>query len=62
MFGADNRRVVPLSAALGASVVIIADDLIRGLSSFEIPLGIFTSVIGILVFILLLKKARKVWL
>lgn len=62
MFGADNRRVVPLSAALGASVVIIADDLIRGLSSFEIPLGIFTSVIGIPIFILLLKKARKVWL
>jgi len=62
MFGADNRRVVPLSAALGASVVIIADDLIRGLSSFEIPIGIFTSLIGIPVFIVLLKKARKVWL
>ncbi len=62
MFGADNRRVVPLSAALGASIVIIADDIIRGLSSFEIPIGIFTSVIGIPVFIILLKKARKVWL
>jgi len=62
MFGADNRRVVPLSAALGASVVLIADDIIRGLSSFEIPIGIFTSVVGIPIFILLLKKARKVWL
>jgi len=62
MFGADNRRVVPLSAALGASVVIIADDIIRGLSSFEIPIGIFTSLIGIPVFVILLKKARKVWL
>jgi iron complex transport system permease protein len=62
MFGADNRRVVPLSAALGASVVLIADDIIRGLSSFEIPIGIFTSVVGIPIFILLLKKAKKVWL
>lgn len=62
MFGADNRRVVPLSAAVGASVVLLADDLIRGLSSFEIPIGIFTSVVGIPVFILLLRKARKVWL
>lgn len=62
MFGADNRKVVPLSAALGAAVVVIADDIIRGLSAFEIPIGIFTSLIGIPVFILLLKKARKVWL
>jgi iron complex transport system permease protein len=53
---------VPLSAALGAAVVVIADDIIRGLSAFEIPIGIFTSLIGIPVFILLLKKARKVWL
>lgn len=62
MFGADNRRVVPLSAALGAAVVVSADSLIRGLSAFEIPIGIFTSLIGIPVFVLLLKKARKVWL
>jgi iron complex transport system permease protein len=62
MFGADNRRVVPLSAALGASVVLVADDIIRGLSSFEIPIGIFTSVVGIPLFILLLKKTKQVWL
>jgi iron complex transport system permease protein len=62
MFGADNRRVVPLSAALGASLMMIADDIIRGLSSFEIPIGIFTSLVGIPVFLILLKKSRKVWL
>jgi iron complex transport system permease protein len=62
MFGADNRRVVPLSAAMGASVVLVADDIIRGLSSFEIPIGIFTSVVGIPLFILLLKRTKKVWL
>jgi iron complex transport system permease protein len=62
MFGADNRRVVPLSAAMGASIMMIADDIIRGLSSFEIPIGIFTSLIGIPIFLVLLKKTRKVWL
>ena len=62
MFGADNRRVVPLSAALGASLMMIADDIIRGVSSFEIPIGIFTSLVGIPVFLILLKKTRKVWL
>jgi iron complex transport system permease protein len=62
MFGADNRRVVPLSAALGASLMMIADDIIRGVSSFEIPIGIFTSLVGIPIFLFLLKKTRKVWL
>jgi iron complex transport system permease protein len=62
MFGADNRRVVPLSAALGASLMMVADDIIRGVSSFEIPIGIFTSLVGIPVFLILLKKTRKVWL
>ncbi len=62
MFGADNRRVIPLSAAMGATIMLIADDIIRGLSSLEIPIGIFTSLVGIPVFLLLLKRTKKVWL
>lgn len=59
--GADNRRVVPLSAALGASFLMLADDLARSLATFEVPVGIFTSLIGIPFFIILLRKGRKVW-
>jgi iron complex transport system permease protein len=62
MFGADNRRIIPVSAAMGASLMMVADDIIRGVSSFEIPIGIFTSLVGIPVFLVLLKKTRKVWL
>lgn len=63
MVGADNRRVIPLSAALGAGYLILADDLARGLaSSFEIPVGIFTSLIGIPFFILLLRRSKRIWL
>jgi iron complex transport system permease protein len=62
MVGADNRRVVPLSAALGASFLLVADDVTRSLASFEVPVGIFTSIIGIPLFVLLLKKSSKVWL
>lgn len=62
MVGADNRRVIPLSAALGASLLVVADDIVRGMSSLEIPIGIFTNIIGIPLFIFLLRKARKVWL
>jgi iron complex transport system permease protein len=62
MVGADNRRVVPLSAALGASVLIIADDITRSLASFEVPIGILTSLVGIPFFIFLLRRSRRVWL
>ena len=62
MVGADNRKVIPLSAALGASVLIIADDITRSVAAFEIPIGILTSIIGIPFFIILLRRSRKVWL
>jgi iron complex transport system permease protein len=62
MTGPDNRRVVPLSAALGAAFLMMADDLARTLAvSFEVPVGIFTSLIGIPVFVFLLRRSRKVW-
>ena len=60
--GADNRKVVPLSAAAGASLLLVADNIVRTAASFEIPIGILTSVVGIPFFIVLLKRAGKVWL
>jgi iron complex transport system permease protein len=60
--GADNRKVIPLSAAFGASLLIVADDIARSAASFEIPIGILTSVVGIPFFIVLLKKSGKIWL
>ncbi len=62
MVGADNRRVLPLTAVLGATILLAADDLARSLTSFEIPVGIFTSLIGIPLFIYLLKKSARIWL
>ncbi len=59
--GADNRKVVPLSAAFGASLLIVADDVARSAAAFEIPIGILTSVVGIPFFIVLLKKSGKIW-
>lgn len=59
--GADNRKVVPLSAAFGASLLIVADDVARSAAAFEIPIGILTSIVGIPFFIVLLKKSGKIW-
>lgn len=62
MVGADSRLVIPFSAVMGSIFILLADDLTRGLTSFEIPIGIFTSLIGIPLFIFLLKKSKRVWL
>lgn len=62
MVGADSRLVIPFSAVMGSIFILLADDLTRGLTSFEIPIGIFTSLIGIPLFVFLLKKSKKVWL
>jgi iron complex transport system permease protein len=59
--GADNRKVIPLSAAFGASLLIVADDIARSAASFEIPIGILTSIVGIPFFIVLLKRSGRIW-
>lgn len=60
--GADNRKVVPLSAAYGASLLLVADTVVRSAASFEVPIGILTSVVGIPFFIVLLKRSGRIWL
>jgi iron complex transport system permease protein len=61
LVGADNRKVIPLSAALGASLLLVADDIARSATSFEIPIGILTSVVGVPFFIILIKRSGKIW-
>jgi iron complex transport system permease protein len=52
----DNRIVIPVSAALGALTLIVADDIARSLFSFEFPVGILTTLIGAPFFLYLLKR------
>jgi iron complex transport system permease protein len=51
-----------LSAMTGALIMLIADCLARSLSSFEIPISILTTFIGIpvLVYFMINRKAGKV--
>lgn len=58
MVGPDNTRTIPVSFAFGGSFLLVVDTLSRTLSSFEIPVGIFTTLIGGPFFVLLLKRAR----
>lgn len=57
LIGSDNRRLLPASAMLGATLLILADLAARLLlSPAEMPIGIITSFVGAPVFILLLKR------
>ncbi|WP_019229367.1 iron ABC transporter permease [Sedimentibacter sp. B4] len=56
--GNDNNSLIPVSCALGASFLIIIDNISRTLISGEIPIGILTSLVGGPFFIYLLKKTK----
>lgn len=56
--GNDNHSLIPISCALGASFLIIVDNISRTLTAGEIPIGILTSLVGGPFFIYLLKKTK----
>ena len=61
IIGPDNRYLLTFSAILGGLFLLICDTFVRNLFAYEIPLGIITSIIGLIVFILVLKNSSKGW-
>jgi iron complex transport system permease protein len=59
MVGADNRRLLPVSALLGAIFLVVADTLARSLTRAEIPVGIITAIVGTPIFALLLRRSTR---
>jgi len=60
MVGVSHARVIPISLLLGALLVVLCDLLGRVvIAPFEVPAGVFTSVIGGPVFIALLVVSTK---
>ncbi|HBA82947.1 MAG TPA: iron ABC transporter permease [Verrucomicrobia bacterium] len=60
LVGPDHRRLLPASVAAGAAFLALADGLGRLLFfPIEIPVGIFTSLIGGPFFLFLLRGRRK---
>ena len=60
LVGANFRRVIPTCAVLGASFLLIVDDIARCAFSVELPIGILTSFIGVPFFYFIFRyKAGK---
>ena len=59
LVGPDNRILIPASALMGAIMLTLCDTIARTiLSPVELPVGIFTSVLGCPFFIYLLRKKK----
>ena len=59
--GPNNERLLPAAALIGACYLIVVDDICRLLFTFELPIGIVTSLLGIPCFALVIRNARKGW-
>jgi iron complex transport system permease protein len=59
LFGANHARLIPISALLGALLLLLADDLARtALAPLELPVGIVTALLGGPFFLYLLKTRQ----
>lgn len=61
MAGPDNMQTIPLNFLFGGSFLLIIDDFSRTLSGYEIPIGVFTMLIGAPFFIYLMKRTHIGW-
>jgi len=58
LVGPDYKRLIPACAILGATFLMLMDDIARTILSLELPLGVVTSVLGAPFFVYLIIKRR----
>lgn len=59
LVGADHRVVIPFSAAAGALLVLLADDIARtAIDRLELPAGLLTALLGAPYFIYLIMRSK----
>lgn len=59
--GPDYRVLMPVTFILGASYLLLIDDIARCLGTVEVPLGILTSLMGVPFFIIIFKHNIRGW-
>ena len=62
LVGPDYTKLLPVCLLLGASYMLIIDDIARMLTTAEIPLGILTAIIGAPFFAYLLSRRSVGWI
>ncbi len=61
LIGSDPKNLLPASLSIGASFMLIADLISRGIWTFEIPVGIVTTLVGAPIFLYLMRRSMHEW-
>ena len=56
LVGANAANFIPVSISIGGVFAILCDDVARVVSAGEIPLGIITSLLGAVIFLILMVR------
>lgn len=59
--GPNNKTLILASLSLGASFLLLIDNISRVVISIEIPIGILTAIIGVPIFLYLLRRGYSEW-
>lgn len=59
--GPDHKILIPASLSIGASFLLLIDNISRTFISIEIPIGILTAIIGVPLFLYLLRTGYSEW-
>jgi len=61
MVGPNYKTLMPTTMLSGALFLIIVDDMARTLTAADMPIGVFTAIIGAPLFIYLMFKGKRGW-
>lgn len=61
LVGPDHKNLLPATICLGASFLLLVDNVSRTLLIIEVPIGILTALIGAPFFLYLLRKGQGRW-
>lgn len=61
IFGPNNNIAVWANISIGGSFLLLIDDFSRAVMPFEIPIGVFTMIVGAPLFIYLMRRNAMNW-
>ncbi|WP_245634974.1 FecCD family ABC transporter permease [Methanobrevibacter cuticularis] len=61
LVGPNHKILLPASLSIGASFLLLIDNVVRTASPIEMPIGILTAIIGVPIFLYLLRKGYSQW-
>ena len=59
--GPDHSKLIPMSALMGGTFLLIIDDLTRTVAETALPLSIPIALIGAPFFAILLRRTKQGW-